>query len=533
MADNGLGQAAPNMDTSSYRLPAGPNALDTFGKLQTLKQQSQGIEQNQVNIDKSKMELAMKGIDYMTGEINSLPPDATPDQVFKVLQNGVNQKFLTPEIYAQAIKEVPTDQKEMPAFKNRYISRAMQARQALEYQIGQTGTFTDGPNVYQTRTSPNPAIGTQINPNPIANIKLAPGTQVPDERESLPDGTPNPAYGQPRFTVPAGGPLVNNQPVNTGPLPVGRSMLPDGSGMEVGPNTAGQPPRGAPLPVARPANIPNSFAERFPAAGLPPGEAQAVAIGAEASAGQAAKARQAAASYQRDIFPLNEAIPALEKLGTKGTGPGTETINNIKSFVLANVPGVKENDFNGTVAGVLCYVTTDGSGNWTIYRVDAGDAVAVAAGSVITPENAALARQILGAYGAGRNGPGAGAGGSGSGYTMDGDRAAYVSHIRHRGYLICGETTATADSEGTISAITARIAAGKALYGARYVDFMPALLAAAISDPEDPGYADDQADVAAGKTPRSLLSDGLHFNATGKAIKAATYVAAHQALGYP
>ena len=56
-----------------------------------------------------------------------------------------------------------------------------------------------------------------------------------------------------------------------------------------------------------------------------------------------------AARYQRDIFPLKEAIPALERLGTKGTGPGTETINNIKSFVLSNVPGVKESDFNGTV----------------------------------------------------------------------------------------------------------------------------------------------------------------------------------------
>src|SRR5262249_38844427 len=36
-------------------------------------------------------------------------------------------------------------------------------------------------------------------------------------------------------------------------------------------------------------------------------------------------------------------------LGSKGTGPGTETTNHLKSFLITNVPGVSQSSFNGTV----------------------------------------------------------------------------------------------------------------------------------------------------------------------------------------
>jgi len=99
-----------------------------------------------------------------------------------------------------------------------------------------------------------------------------------------------------------------------------------------------------------------TFADRFSAArpggvttSLPPGAGEAVATGAAGGAQAAVAGRTRAANFQREIFPLQQAIPALERLGVKGSGPGTDTINNMKSFVLSNVPGVKESDFNGTV----------------------------------------------------------------------------------------------------------------------------------------------------------------------------------------
>ena len=86
-----------------------------------------------------------------------------------------------------------------------------------------------------------------------------------------------------------------------------------------------------------------------PVTGLAPGVAEAETRAGGASGEQLAHARTAASNYQRDIFPLTQAIPALERLGTKGTGPGTEEINQLKSFILSNVPGVKPEDFSGTV----------------------------------------------------------------------------------------------------------------------------------------------------------------------------------------
>lgn len=52
-------------------------------------------------------------------------------------------------------------------------------------------------------------------------------------------------------------------------------------------------------------------------------------------------ARQRGLNYRQEVFPLETAIPALEKLGKTGTGPGTEEVNQIKSFLQsAGIPGL-------------------------------------------------------------------------------------------------------------------------------------------------------------------------------------------------
>lgn len=52
-------------------------------------------------------------------------------------------------------------------------------------------------------------------------------------------------------------------------------------------------------------------------------------------------ARHRALNYRQEVFPLETAIPALEKLGKTGTGPGTEEFNHIKSFLQsAGIPGL-------------------------------------------------------------------------------------------------------------------------------------------------------------------------------------------------
>lgn len=46
-------------------------------------------------------------------------------------------------------------------------------------------------------------------------------------------------------------------------------------------------------------------------------------------------------NYPQEVFGLEQAIPALEKLGKTGTGPGTEELNHVKSFLQsAGIPGL-------------------------------------------------------------------------------------------------------------------------------------------------------------------------------------------------
>ena len=52
------------------------------------------------------------------------------------------------------------------------------------------------------------------------------------------------------------------------------------------------------------------------------------------------EARQRGLNYRQEVFPLEAAIPALEKLGKTGTGPGTEEFSHVKSFLQsAGIPG--------------------------------------------------------------------------------------------------------------------------------------------------------------------------------------------------
>lgn len=52
-------------------------------------------------------------------------------------------------------------------------------------------------------------------------------------------------------------------------------------------------------------------------------------------------ARLHSLNFNQQVFPLEQAIPALEKLGKTGTGPGTEEFNHVKSFLQsAGIPGL-------------------------------------------------------------------------------------------------------------------------------------------------------------------------------------------------
>ena len=92
-------------------------------------------------------------------------------------------------------------------------------------------------------------------------------------------------------------------------------------------------------PGVRPPNAPGIQTE------LPPAARAAAAVTGTGAGEALATARNQSIAYPNQVFPLEQAIDDLEKLGTKGTGPGSETLNHIKSFALTmGVPGVDEKE---------------------------------------------------------------------------------------------------------------------------------------------------------------------------------------------
>lgn len=359
-----------SVDTSSYpKNQPSKSVLETasqFGALQNqfgaFQRQQQDIARNDIGIAKDRLDLINQHYDYMIRELNSLGPNPTADEMTKTVQKSVDQGLVTPEMYGNFVKSMPTDPRMIPQFRAEISRKLAGTKEQINQVYGVPGLLPTNQGTIPTRTvqtpSPNQPQGV-YQTNSMIPSGLPPGTQtltqrrnpVTGEIENVPqllgnhgqDGPPIAPYGA---GTPGGGqPQQPSLPVQRPTLPVQQPIQP-----KPAPTTSYTKPvnkNEGRLPVQQPMqpNQPNG-----PITGLPPGVGEAEIHAGTASGQQLARDREVSSNYQKDIFPLTQAIPLLEKLGPKGTGVGTETINHLKSFVLSNVPGVRASDFNDTVA---------------------------------------------------------------------------------------------------------------------------------------------------------------------------------------
>jgi hypothetical protein len=318
----------PELDFSSYPRPAAPTSLlDNVQKLGSIQQQALGVNQQ-------KLDQANQALGYMTRAMGSIGPNGTKKDYLQVGQNAVKMGLVPQEMLNTYIERL-TAAKTPQDFYNEVMTSAASHQETINYHLGQPGTMENGQTIQPTLTSPKPGFGVRSSGPPIQR-QIPPGAPTIDPNSGA--GT---LYGaQPPDIAPGSGAVAAPPPV--GGLPVARS-----GAFPVPGNSNNFGGKIISTDESKPDTFANRFAPRGPATSLPPGQAEAEQASGLGSGEQLAKARTAATGYQRDIFPLMQAIPALEKLGTKGTGPGTETINNIKSFILSNVPGVTEKSFEG------------------------------------------------------------------------------------------------------------------------------------------------------------------------------------------
>lgn len=297
------------VDTSIYTpltRPVNPNEqtnnlLDTVAKAQQVKS-------NSIGIDQQKFELAMKNVNAVNSTIAGLlgDPDVGKADISKKIIDAttrlVKDNVYSAQHVTEALKTMPTNPQMQETWLRNIYSQTQTAAERAQSFYGAPSAVSDtaGTRITQVPTYPGlPARERGYIPN-----QLAPSTTTVQ-------GDPaKPGYGAGGYLGPAGAPGLQQ------------------------PGGASAPPAGFP---SLPAPSPRSAA---PMASLPPGQAEASKVTGGASGGAVADARNRSLNYQAEVLPLEKAIPALESLGKTGTGPGTEEVNHLKSFLQsAGVPG--------------------------------------------------------------------------------------------------------------------------------------------------------------------------------------------------
>jgi hypothetical protein len=326
------------VDTSSYLKPTNPVPKGALDQLQDY----QKVESNRIGIDQQKLKLANDHWSLANEALGKLiyDPELNASKIQDKAQELLKLGVMTPDHFSEFVSRIPGSyqlQKDPQALQ-KYLAttrnQGLANMEALNWFAGNNPHLEDMgsgkqpvTNVQGRVQATGPVTATGLPPT-------TPGYQKPNAE--FPQGRVAPIGPAQSPGLPVGGSPAS-APLSPKPVQTISSRLPVQS-----PNATGRT-----LPEGASINSPQAFNGRF--TGItpgepPPGQMEAAEIAGKGSGEALARARQSAGNFQREIFPLTQAIPAMEKLGTKGTGPGTETLNHIASFILSNVPGVSEKD---------------------------------------------------------------------------------------------------------------------------------------------------------------------------------------------
>lgn len=327
------------VDTSIYWKAADSDPFEFQNRLLANQRARQEVELNNIKLATERFGMVNNAAAGLLSDPELGKTDVTK-KLWDTLGRLTKGDAMSAQHAVQFMQQFPTDPRQQALAIRNVHAQTLDALQRGRAYIGEVQGVPIGGGVKFEQT---PAYG-GAPPRDIGYIQntLSPETRVTDPNTLQKDyvgGT-----GNPPIQGPAGAPT--NLLGNYGPAPASsrpsRQPIRERNGASVRSAQPGSPYAGSPA-------APQSgriMAEP------PPGEAEAKRAAGEGSGGALVNARQRAMNYQQEVFPLEQAIPALEKLGTKGTGPGTESINNLKSFVLSNIPGA---DFKGLKDDVAAY----------------------------------------------------------------------------------------------------------------------------------------------------------------------------------
>lgn len=305
------------VDTSIYPKAGQNSFLDTMSQVQALKNagvQNQLLQtetQRQgVGLSQDKITLAHQGFQWLSQGLGSLAQDpristpAGPAMLKQFAAQGVQQGWLTPEVANTEIANAPTDPAQLPQYLQNLNVRAQDAANQFA-QIYGTPQIANNGNVAIPLTMSSIRSPTRIG----ADIPMQ---TSPSERLG---GVPGfDSAGRPTITPNAI--VMKNAGMN--PLTGMPATAPNSPANQLQPYPPGQAPvQAGSVPV-----------------GPPAGQIEAQTQAAKVSSDKYSADAAAQTNYQQNITPIEQAFKSVQALGTKGIGPGSDELNQMKSFLV-------------------------------------------------------------------------------------------------------------------------------------------------------------------------------------------------------
>lgn len=128
------------VDTSSYLKPSNPQPQSMLGTVNQL----QGIESNRLTIQKQQLDQINQGYGYLIRELNSLPADATGDQMRAFATNAVKMRLVQPDLAAQFISQVSDDPARNAALRKTIATKLATTQEAINSHYGIPGYDDNG-----------------------------------------------------------------------------------------------------------------------------------------------------------------------------------------------------------------------------------------------------------------------------------------------------------------------------------------------------------------------------------------------------
>lgn len=321
----GTGAAAPQNPLNTLGQSA--NAINALNQTRLfpgqLQQQQLATNAAELNQTRQRMQAVGAMLAPLAGQ-----PNLTHADVMGALGGLKAAGIPTQEFEADAHQTMPTsDGPELAQwFKTHVAARIMSPDAIAGSVVGSPGTMSNGQQIQPG------VVGGPLSANPGAFTPAGGATQVFPSRSELATQVGRAATADDAATlgVPIGTPLTETMLQRLQQQGAGGLTGPAGVIGKGGPVSPQNPPRLPATPSTAP-STPTAATGRPVVTGLPPTAPAEM----DASTQQYNSASAAANTFRQRVFPLQQAATALQ---SADTGPGSETVNQIKSFLLAQSP---------------------------------------------------------------------------------------------------------------------------------------------------------------------------------------------------